>query len=179
MATVNLPVRTLDEDTRQRLIERARSNATSLMVRAPPEAAPAPLAAAAEADAPSAVEAAAARHAAQNACAATAASLSILARGVEEMVMNTHSTGSLDTPTKHAKAGEIRNASRVVRQRINDPAHPEHAQTTNTVQSALLQVASITDDELGTQRTRVWNDLAGDLDLNAAELTPNKWGRRR
>jgi hypothetical protein len=27
-----------------------------------------------------------------------------------------------------------------------------------------------------TERARLWSDLAGDLNLTAAELTPNKWG---
>jgi hypothetical protein len=95
------------------------------------------------------------------------------------MVMSTPSTGGLDTPAKQAKADEIRKASRTVRQRINDPDHLENRQTTNTVQSALLQATSIVDNEHGTQRARLWSDLAGDLNLTAAELTPNKWGSRR
>jgi len=28
------------------------------------------------------------------------------------------------------------------------------------------------------KRARLWSDLAGDLNLTAAELTPNKWGSR-
>jgi hypothetical protein len=92
------------------------------------------------------------------------------------MVMSTPIMGGLDTPAKQAKADEIRKASRTVRQRINDPDHLEHRKTTNTVQSALLQSTSIVDSEHGTERARLWSDLAGDLNLTAAELTPNQWG---
>jgi hypothetical protein len=83
------------------------------------------------------------------------------------MVMSTPIMGGLDTPAKQAKADEIR---------INDPDHLEHRQTTNTVQSALLQSTSIVDSDHDTERARLWSDLAGDLNLTAAELTPNQWG---
>jgi hypothetical protein len=178
MATVNLPLRTLEPADRERLLDRARTNAAGLMLQEQSRPPTAPIAEQ-RAEAPSAAEAAAAQHAAQNPAAATAASWTILARAVEDMVMSTPSTGGLDTPAKQAKADEIRKASRAVRQRINDPDHLEHRQTTNTVQSALLQATSIVDNEHGTQRARLWSDLAGDLNLTAAELTPNKWGSRR
>jgi hypothetical protein len=166
MATANLPLRTLEPADRERLLDRARTNAAGLKLQEQPRPPTAPIAEQ-RAEAPSAAEAAAAQHAVQNPAAATAASWTILARIVEDMVMSTPIMGGLDTPAKQAKADEIR---------INDPDHLEHRQTTNTVQLALLRSTSIVDNEHGTERARLWSDLAGDLNLTAAELTPNKWG---